>query len=226
VELADAFGNVRSLPVRDGKVSVVTQALPNYLRLGKGLEVVAPRIDFGKNLAGQGKFTYSGKVKNDDLSPLNNRIYESPHFGDPYQYKYFEGEANELPRTLEITFPQPQTVARVLLFSLRADNMQTAVLDYDIQCKVGDKWETLCQVRTPLPPSDVVDTPQCRATTWYMDQNFFASEFKPVTTGAMRLVFRRTTLGTVADEIAEKAFGGKMGSRVHLREVEIYGPGQ
>jgi len=224
LEVVDAFGNSRQVPVRDGKATVTTQAMPVYLRLAKGQELPVPKIDFGQNIAPLATFAYSDKVKDDNLAALNNGILESTHFGDPCQYKYFQGEANSFPQTLEIAFPGPQTVSRMLIFSLRADNVQTAVLDYDVQYHDGAKWVTVQEVRTPLPPSDLVETPQCHANTWYMDQNFFVNEFKPVTAGKFRLVFRKTTLGTLADEIAEKAWGGKMGCRIHLREVEIYGP--
>jgi hypothetical protein len=113
----------------------------------------------------------------------------------------------------------------MLVFSVRADNPYCALLDYDLQYLDGKRWKTIEEVRTPLPASDLVNTPQCRATTWYLDENFFVHRFRPVTTDRLRLVVRRTTHGFMTDELAVKAAGWSANSpHLMLREIEIYGP--
>jgi len=222
--VVDAFGNEQAAPVRSGKARVTVGALPIYLRLAEGQKVTIPKLDLGRNLAPLATFSYSGKLKHEDTTVLANGVFESPHAGYPTQYRYLEGEITSFPQYLNITFPHPRTVDRMLVFSLRADNMQTALLDYDVEAHVAGRWTTVCRTRTPMPASSAVLTPQCKANTWYMDTNFFRNEFRPVTAHRLRLVVRNTTRGLLPDAAAERITGRDFGPRLHLREIEIYGP--
>ena len=222
--VVDAFGNEQSVPVRGSKARVMIGPLPVYLRPAKGQTVTVPRIDFGRNLAPLATFSYSGKLKAPDTTVLSNGIFESPHAGYPTQYKYLEGEIAAFPQYLNITFPNPRAVNRLVVYSLRADNMQTALLDYDVQHHDGRRWVTCHEVRTPMPASSAAVTPQCKANTWYRDTNFFINAFPAVTASRFRLVIRRTTRGLLPDTEAERITGKDFGPRLHLREIEIYGP--
>ena len=227
VEAVDAFGNSEKLPVKGGKVALAVSSLPTYLCLAKGQEVAVPRIDFGRNIAGLAKFTYSATAKG-DFALLASGIMETVHAGHPSGgtdgKAIWTGDLPALPQTLEMTFEQPQTVSRLLLFGVRPDNQFCALLDYDLECHDGKGWVTLQKVRTPLPESEAVETPQCRSVSWDKDENFHVSEFKPVTTNRLRLVVHRTTFGFFPDEAARRASGSDMPGKLMLREVEIYGP--
>lgn len=227
VEVVDAFGNASRVAVADGRAALVVSALPTYLRLAKGQAVAAPQIDFGANIAPRVTFAYSAGAKGDAALLADGRM-QVVHAGNPDGgtdgKKIWTGDIPSFPQTLEMTFARPETVARVLLFGVRADNQFCALLDFDLECHDGTKWVALEKVRTPLPPSDLVDTPQCKAVSWDRDENFFACEFGPVTTSRLRLVVRRTTYGFLADEAARAASSSDLPPKLMLREVEVYAP--
>ena len=223
LEVVDSFGNRRKIPVRDGKVTLKVALLPIYLRLERGQEIAAPRIDFGRNLATDATITYSGKTESDP-SVLTNGVFEVTHAGSLWG-PYWVGDLSRAPQTLDITFSQPRPVDRLIVYSMRADNPHCYLVDFDVQYHDGRQWVTRSEVRTPLPPSDVVRTAQSKANTWYLDQNFAVVEFPAVTTDRLRVVARRSTLGFQPDETAAKATGWQAGGpNLHLREIEVYGP--
>lgn len=222
LEVVDSFGNSQLLPVKKGQVTVTVPVLPVYLRLAKGQQVTVPGINFGRNLAPDATFAYTGKTKS-DMAILTDGLYQNPHGSDPWG-TYWSGELPE-PKELEITFPQPRAVSKMLVFSNRADNPHSTLLDFDVQAFDGKKWVTVKEVRTPCPETDAVRTSGSVATMWYMDQNMAVVEFPVVTTSKLRIVALRTTQGFMADvkatDLVNWIPGGKS---LHLREIEIYGP--
>ena len=125
IEAVDSFGNPRQVEVRDGGCTLDVAQMPVYLRLAKGRRIVPPQIDFGHNLAPQASFKFSAPPARDnagDLSCLNNGIMETIHYyhphGDPFRPPIFRGDMPTWPQTLEIAFPRPMTVDRMLVFGL------------------------------------------------------------------------------------------------------------
>jgi hypothetical protein len=223
IQVVDAFGNVNPMPIQDHSIHLITSNLPVYLRLSPGQDVGPTAIDYGKNLAKLATFHYSAP-SDGDFSLLTNGIFEAPHPSDPHQ-KLWTGDMPTSPQYLEIDFAQPTAINRLIVFTAHADNPYCALLDYDIQVRVGNQWTTVQQVRSPCPPSDPVRTTDALATSWYLDQNLFENTFPPVTTDKLRLVVLRTTLGFMADLIDTKACSFVPNAQhLMLREIEVYGP--
>lgn len=226
IEVVDSFGNTRAMKADNGKLRLVATQMPQYLRLAKGQEVKPVPLDFGKNIANQATFTYSAESTGKG-EYLTNGILEVFHAGNPHgdvdsrKLQIFNGKLPSLPQTLEIAFPEPRTVGKMLIFGLRADNTYCSLLDYDLEYHNGKDWVKLAEVRTPCPPSDPCETPQCKTLGWYLDNNSFVHQFTPVKTGKLRLVVRRTTFGFVPDDRA-KAWGKTIENRLMLREIELY----
>lgn len=227
VTVVDAFGNASKVQAAGGVVRVTVSSFPVYLRLTKGQEVAPPRMDFGRNLASQARFTYSAPSRG-AFTLLNDGVMQTVHDGPPFGgtngASIWQGDLPALPQTLEIAFDQPQTVSRAVLFGIRADNAFCALLDFDLEYHDGKGWVALQKVRTPLPESDEVQTPLCKAMSWDRDVNFHVCQFKPVTAQRLRVVVRRTTFGFIADEAARRFQSGDLQGRLMLREVEVYGP--
>ena len=222
VTVVDAFGNQSTLPVVNGKVSVNTSAMGVYVRVGAGQQISAQPINFGQNIASQATFTFSGATTSNNAI-LTNGIFEAAHPSDP-NGTYWQGQMAGSPQSLTMTFATPRQIDKAIFFSVRADNPYCALLDYDLQYWNGAGWVTIEQVRTPCGQTDVVDTADAGANTWYMDQNFFVNEFAPVTTDRLRLVALRVTNGFQPDDIASGVTGWYANSDapLMLREVEIY----
>jgi hypothetical protein len=223
VEVVDSFGNRRRLPVREGTLTLQVPLLPVYLRLAKAQEVTPPQIAFGRHLAPEAAITYSGKTKS-SMAILTNGLLECTHAATPWG-PYWAGELTNASQSLELAFPTPQTINRMVLHSVRADNPHCYLVDFDVQWLDGQTWKTLKEVRTPLPASDLVRTADAKANTWYMDQNFALVEFPPVRTDKLRIVARRSTFGFHPDATATSATGWKANQpTLHLREIQLFAP--
>lgn len=222
LSVSDSFGNRHDLPVRDGTVALTVPPLPLYLRLAPGQAILPPRLDFGPNLAVGATFTYSGVATN-SLASLTNGVLEVTHPSNPWG-RFWRGDL-ATPQPLDIALPAKREVNRVIVFSMRADNPHCYLADFDLQSYDGKEWRTLQEVRTTLPSSTLVNTTDCRANTWYLDQNFALVEFTPVVTDRLRVLARRSTLGFQPDATAVQATGWQAGApSLHLREIEVFGP--
>ena len=224
LEVIDAFGNAETVPVTGSTVSLKVGTMPTYLRLPLGQRVVPLRMDFGRNLAAGAAISYSGRTSS-DMAILTNGVLEVAHPSTPWG-KWWMGEWPEGERVfLEITLPVQRTVDRVIVHSMRADNAQSALLDFDVEAELNGQWKTVAQVRTHCPPSDPVEIPESRAHTWYMDQCLAVAQFEPVSTRRLRIVALRGTYGFIPDRAGtEYAAFRPGGGSLHLREIEVYGP--
>jgi hypothetical protein len=232
VEVVDSWGNSRREAVKGGKLRLPLAQMPCYVRLGKGQTLAAPVIDYGHNIADTAVITYGGEYTG-DLAWLTNGVIETFHGGNPNGGTGGEriwGGAPptpSAPRVLELRWPSPRAIHRVLVQGVEADNGFCALVDYDVQVeRSAGTWTTVDEVRLPLPPTDLVRTGKTLATTWYVRSNRFAHEFAPVETSAVRLLVRRTTFGFAPDETAvgavKSTWGGCPPARVMLREVAVY----
>ena len=209
LKIVDSFGNEKKRGVVNSKATLAISQMPIYVRLAKGQTLMVPPIDFGKNIAAEARFTYSGGSTSDPKI-LTDGLFQNPHGGTPWGPMWlgtYKGKMfNEKPEMLEMAFPAPRAIQGLLIFGSRADFQFSALLDYDLQYHDGKDWVTLEEVRTPCPPSDVVETYLAKASTWYLDNNFFVHQLKaPVTTDKLRIIVRRITRGCFPDMIAEQA---------------------
>jgi hypothetical protein len=237
VQWVDPWGNASTLPIEDGKIELTVTQLPQYLKLSKSQDVSAPRIDFGQNLAPRATFDYSARVET-PLSLLNNGVIEVIHSGNPNGgtngAKIFTGDMPEIgdkmaPQTLGIAFDTPQTLDRIVLRGLRADNQFCTLLDYDIQARIDGQWKTLVEARTDVPPSDPIAISPALCVQWNGSEHLMMHKLDaPITTDRLRLVALRTTKGFMFDELAADAtytiWGGGSKPKLMLREIEIYAP--
>ena len=227
VQMVDAFSNVTQLTVTNGLIHVTVPMLPIYLIQAPGQTISPVSVDFGRNMAADAQFAYSG-TSNSGFSALTNGVMESIHAGS-LNPNFFVGDmpANSTTApTLTVTFPTPRSVSKTILYGLNADNMFCALLDYDAQGWNGTAWVPLASVSTPCPASDAVVSPDSLADTWYMDQSISVAQFPAVTVSKIRFVIKRVTSGFMPDPIAlaacQTTWGGVFPAKVMLREVEIY----
>ena len=167
-------------------------------------------------------FSAEPEDKKPEYERLVDEIIASPHHGDPHQYQYFGVQFAEAPQTLEFRFDEQQSISAVMVHSIRADNLQTALIDYDLQYYAGGEWVNIEQVRTPLPESVAISSGPTKSSGWYMDQNMFLHRFDTIRTDRLRMVVHRTTFGLLPDSIAREASGWDTPFTLHLREVQIF----
>ncbi|MBI5831277.1 MAG: hypothetical protein HZB16_03085 [Armatimonadetes bacterium] len=224
--VVDAFGNEQSMTARAGQVDLTLGQLPCYVRLPKGRTLTPPTLADRPNLAVGATWNYSAE-HNKGFDRLTNGVYETIHAGNPNgstdKPPIFDGALPSLPQTLSMKLAAPGVVDSVVLWSLRADNAFSALLDFDLEVLDGTTWRAVAKVRTPCPPTELVQTPLCSANTWYGDQNVHWCRFTPVKTSEMRVVVRRTTHGFVPDGNSS-AWGNQIPPRLMLKEVQVLGP--
>ena len=238
--VVDAFGNARAVPVKHGKASVLVSQWPCYLQPASDQQVSFTPWNFGQNIASEATFEYSGgtqspsKILTDGL--FQGNYTTAAPWGPDWRGTYSGRVFNETPQTLDISFGQQHTIEKLLIYSAHADNSYSTLLDYDLQYHGNSGWVTIDKVRTPCPPSDIVNSfaMDRKMVMWYQDNNFFVHQFeKPINTDKLRLVVRRITRGCVSDMIAEDALNvwasrpandrwTASSAWLQLREIEIY----
>jgi len=229
LDLVDAWGNASTAPVQNGKATLTLAQLPLYVRLPRGAELVAPKLNFGRNVAALAQFSYSTTSGKSDFALLNNGVVETYHAGNPNGDTNgakiwtgdLPGDVASTPQTLEMRFEAPQTLETVVIRGVRADNAFCALLAYDLQWQDGETWKTIESVKRPMPPSEEARTADASRAIWMDDTNFFVHRFKPVTTSRLRLVVHDVTHGFVSDAVS-RAWGNAIPQKLMLREVELY----
>jgi hypothetical protein len=231
VELVDAWGNSRSVKAEASRLQLAVTQLPTYVLLKPGQELVAPKLDFGLNIAAQAKWDYSAKVEKGDFALLTNGIYETYHDGDPNGgtdgAKIWTGDLPPSadgtipPQILTATFDTPRKFDKIIVRGVRADNGFCALLDYDLEYLDGQNWKLLEAVRNAMPASEPVSTADAKFAIWMDDTNLYVHTFAPVEGQAVRLRALRVSHGFVPDDLAS-AWGKQIPCKLMLREVEIY----
>ena len=211
----------------NGKLTLPLSRLPTYIRVPKGATLTPQPLDFGKNIAPEAEFASSlpGKVE-----ALNNGIIESPHSGHPHggtNGKAFYNEViADFPQTIDMTFPAPREVEKMVVHGTRGDNAFALLLDFDVQYQNNaGKWVTLKKVKNDLPMSEMGTTPYALSYSWVDDTNIFVVPFdKPVKAAKFRLSINRVSYGLLADDpVALHCWGGAFDKRLCIREIEAYG---
>lgn len=230
VTVMDWAGNVVKAPLSRGAVTLTLTQMPTYIRVPKGGTLEPRKMDFGKNIASAATFTFNGDASVKNLDSLTNGIIEVIHAGHPHggtdNPPFFRQTVTNFPQTIEITFPNPQAVSKMLIFGGRPDNAFCGLLDFDVQYfnASSKKWVTAKEVRTRHPESAFGDGPYTCVYAWHEDTQGYVVVFdKTVKASQFRLVILRTTRGLLADDaVALKGFGRPFDAGINLREIEIY----
>ena len=246
-KVMDWAGNAVNAPLAQGVMTLAIGQLPTYIRVPKGGALSPVPWDFGENIAPKAVITFNGdgpfeeKVFDKDgevtsvnihtnTALLNNGIMEVFHAEHPHGGTHgrsifrINNVTNDYPHKLEITFPEPEEVSKLLVFSVRPDNAFSALHDFDVQYfdEAMKAWRTAKEVRTPIPESVRASSPGCSVYSWIDDTNAFVVQLdKPVKASRFRLSILKTSAGLLAnDPVARK--GRKDTPGINLREIEMY----
>ncbi len=232
LHVVSAFGVEKDLPVVAEHVTLPVAELPVYVEFAEGQNVEVVPQDFGLNLArdegvtvaasGTGAYPSDPKIPN-DISKLINGELENWYYTQKTPTQPWMDDTKEFPAWVEVRLPKPQSVGRVVIYAPVPWQMQGTLVDYELQYDDAGKWVTLEHVQEPLKTFKAF-TPTTRTKTdsFFSDRHIFQHEFKPVTTGKIRLLVHNVTFGGGATEDVGWA-GGQAGAHyLTLREIEIY----
>ena len=233
LEVMDSWGNVQAVPVRAGKATLASSQLPQYLRLKAGQDVTFPVWNWKRNIAPDATIAVSSALdKGRDNSWLTNGVLETMQEANPDggtngdKIWAAAPPENGVPTILEMTWPRPQNIARMMIFGVEADNQFAALLDYDVEAWQNGAWKTLAKVRANIPETFRVDTGDARSHSFYQRTNRYVHQFAPISTDRLRLVVHRTTFGFAPDAVANQVifneWGGTGKARVTLREIQVF----
>jgi hypothetical protein len=230
LHLVSAFGVERDLPVKAGRTTLPVPELPVYVELAKGQTIAVVPTDWGADLAlapgvtaassGPGK---SGPDKQDIRKIINGALENWYWTQKPDSLPWMD-ETKGFPAWVEIRLPKPETIARVVVYASPPWQIQSSLLDYELQAEIGGQWKTLEHMQEPARTFTIL-TPVTKTTvdSFYSDRWIFQHHFPPVTTQKIRLLVHEATFGGGATEAVAKAGGQTGPHQVVLREVEIYG---
>jgi hypothetical protein len=232
LHLVSAFGVASDLPVTESKATLAVPELPVYVELANGQDIAPVAQDFGKNLAreegvtlaasGTGKHPVDPKIPN-GISKLNNGEMENWYYTQKPPAQPWMDDTPNFPAWVEVRFPKPTKVGRVIIYAPVPWQWQGTLVDYELQYDDNGKWVTIDHVNEPLKTFKVV-TPSTRTKvdSFFSDRHIFQHAFKPVTTAKLRILVHNTTFGGGATEDVAWAGGQTGPHHVMLREIEVY----
>ncbi|RYG67427.1 hypothetical protein EON80_13625, partial [bacterium] len=159
--IVDSWGNERTATANGGALSLELGQLPTYVRVPEGASLTVSQLNFGRNLAPQTRFAYTGETKS-DFAWLSNGILETIHSGlkgsNTKASTVWKGELPDPgienndstlqnPPALTMTLPNSLPISTFVLYGLPSDNGYSALIDFDIQVRKGANWQTAATVR-------------------------------------------------------------------------------
>lgn len=172
--------------------------------------------------SGSGKHPVDPKIPN-DISKLTNGEMENWYYAQKPEAQVWMDDTKSFPAWIEVRFPRPTEVGRVIVFAPAPWQWQGTPVDYELQCDEQGKWITIEHVIEPLQSFRVI-TPALRtkADSFFSDRHIFEHRFKPRTTARLRLLVHNTTFGGGATEDIPWAGGQTGPHQLALREIEVY----
>ena len=240
IEVIDAWGNRRNVPVTNNRVTLQLDGMPTYIRAPRSVRVVPVALNWGDDIAHGAQMESSN---GNAPAILNDGVLQSIHYFEPgYNLPPSDvragsifrallaakGDDTPAPATVTARWNAPRDVRTIVLRGIRADNQHCALLDYDIQAEIGGQWRMVASVNTPVPASELGGAMDTEATSWSHDiANHVVQLAAPVRATAIRLVARRATRGLVPDQFAiemrRRLVQPEEPMMLDLSEIEIYG---
>ena len=235
--VVSAFGIVSRVPVVKGAATLPVSELPRYVRLAPNQKWgVVPF--FAPNLARLPGATITADGGTSDEPRLHNGQMETWYWaqsGDmkdgpsaPWNIHLDGRDTLKNPVNIDVTFPTPRPVRRVVLYATTPHQYQCAPLDWALQYRdARGAWRTLKRF---TEPTNVVPryTPfaRCAYDLFYSERWIWDVDFPPVQTTQLRAVFYDVSLGGMpTHETSALSGGAESGGQrlLTLREIEVYG---
>jgi len=215
----DTFGNPMALPAGSpARLSV--DRCPTYLSLPHGANFSLTVPGFGENLATQAKVQVDDPEAQKKAAFLTNGQLEFD-FADEPERDGFRAKADHLPLDVTLQFDAPRKISRMLVYGSLADNDKCTPVDYEVHVRAGGAWKKVDEIHVPVDGRVTRLEPLIKRLTWYDNPWIFQHDFAPVEADAVKLHFISTTFGQWP---VKEVMWGPLPQRVHLREVQVFGP--
>lgn len=232
LHLVSAFGVESEEPVGNGRAIIPVSELPVYVELAADQKLEVIPQDRGNNLArmagvalsssGTSRHPVDPTIPN-DITKLNNGQFENWYYLQKPAGQPWMDDTKDFPAWIEIKFPEPTEVGRVIIYCPNPWQWQGTLVDYELQYDRDGQWGLLDHVNEPLKVSKVLTpTARTRVDSYFSDRHIFEHAFIPVKTTRLRLYVHNTTFGGGPTELVEKSGGQTGPHHVNLQEIEVY----
>ncbi len=234
LRVVSAFGVESEIPVQDGKAILPVPELPVYVEPAKGQTIEVVPTNWGTNLARASGVTAASSglpthpVKEDidnNIGKITNGDLENWYWSQKKDDQPWMSNVGGFPSWVEVRLPQPQPIARVVVFAAPPWQWQGSLLDYELQYDDGGQWVTVERVVEPAKTFKIYSPPtRTSVDSFYSDRWVFQHHLaKKVMTAKIRLLVHECTWGGGATKEVGEAGGQTGPHQIMLREVEIYG---
>ncbi len=233
LHVVSAFGVESDLAVAGGVATLPVPEIPVYVELAAGQNIEVVPQEFGANLAraegvkvtasGTGVHPVDKKIPN-GIAKLTNGEFENWYYAQKLEAQPWMDDTKEFPCWVQLEFPKPTEIGRVIIFAPTPWQWQSTPVDYELQYDDAGKWVTIEHVTEPLKTFKVLSPAlRTKVDSYFSDRHIFQHQFKPVTTSKIRMLVHNTTFGGGATEEVAKAGGQTGPHQLMLREIEVYG---
>jgi len=232
LNVVSAFGAQRQVPVAEGRAVIEVPELPVYVELAKGQTIEVVSTAWGANLArqpgvaasssGAAAHPVDNSIDNDIREIINGQL-DNWYWSQQKQDQPWMSNVEKFPAWVELQWPEPTKIGRVVVYAAPPWQWQGSLLDYELQVDSAGQWVTIERVQEP-PKTFKVFTPATRTSvdSFYSDRWIFQHAFPAVMTSKIRLLVHEVTWGGGATEDVVKAGGQTGPHQIMLREVEVY----
>jgi len=216
----DCFGNPLPLAANGKPARLGIERYPTYLLVPHGAAFSAAVPGYGANLAPEAKVVVEDPEAQKKTAFLTNGALEFD-FADEPERDGFRAKAGNLPLDVTLQFDAPRKLSRVVLYGSLADNDKCTPVDYELHLRVNGAWRKVDEIHVPVDGRVTKLEPLIKRVTWYDDPWIFTHQLEPVEADAVRFHFISTTFGQWP---VREVMWGPLPQRVHLREVQVFGP--
>jgi hypothetical protein len=208
--------------------------LPVYVELARGQVISVLPTQWGADLARMAGVTVTSSVPPEtdpkreginDIAKINNGELENWYYAQKPKTGPWTANNPTFPASVDINFPAPQSVSRVVVYAAPPWQGQSTLTDFEVQYDDNGNWVTLQHIVEPTKTFQVFSPPtRTSVDSFFSDRWLFPISFKPVTTSKIRLLVHMTTYGGGATKLVPEAGGQASGTPdLVLREIEVYG---
>lgn len=220
----DAWGNVSTVAIGGGRVTVPVGAQPTYLRLPAGATAAAYSVGDWPAIGvrGQGFSTAYLAAATGGRQDILDSAWMTSYGTDQGTYS----GPTPLPDTFTLSWPRPVRLDRVLIWNAMSWQGGASLLDFDVQTSTdGSAWttrQTVTKTTSSFKHGTDFSGVGCQYETYWDEQWIFDVKLPtPVTAQYLRLNVRAASYGGEPDANALAAGGQGGPPRIVLQEIAV-----
>ena len=192
VSVVDSWGNITSVAVSGGTITLPIDYIPTYIRCPVGVTVVPVALDYGVELIKAQRSTVTAS-SNPSTAPNAANLILDGSVGN-----WVATDAN-FPITWTATFPVATRFNRFAIVGPNPHNVTCCLQDFDVQAFVSGSWVTIATYTEPIVQkmwTSTNDAGGCFVDSFTWHRNTWLGRLStPISATAVRLNIRSCSYG-------------------------------